>query len=205
MADNSTLPATGDIIAADEITTLNGVTITTTEKAQRVKVGYGVDGAFQDVTPAAGLPTQDLKDTSRVLWSAASAIAGVTAVTAEALVTMIVQRAGTAIATATSHTVTASKRLRITSMRAGLISSGASVLSGRISLRIGAAGATVAASPIIATLAIPSGAALAQAGGSMSISFPGGIEISGAQQIGCTQVCNAATGTVWVSLNGYEY
>lgn len=154
---------------------------------------------------ATGVTTQDLKDAGRVMWSAASAIAGVTAVTAEALVTMIVQRDGTAIATATSHTVTAGKRLRITSMNAGIISTGASVLSGRVSLRIGAAGAATATSPIVVTLAIPSGAALAQAGGAASMSFPDGIELSGAMQIGISQVCSAATGTIWVNFAGFEY
>lgn len=152
-----------------------------------------------------GVSTQDLKDAGRVMWSAASAIAGVTAVTAEALVTMIVQRDGTAIATATSHTVTAGKRMRITSMTAGIISTGASVLSGRVSLRIGAAGAATATSPIVVTLAIPSGAALAQAGGEVNQSFPDGIEFSGAMQLGMSQVCSAATGTIWVNLTGFEY
>lgn len=154
---------------------------------------------------ATGVATQDLKDAGRVNWSAAAAIAGVTAVATEALVTMIVQRDGTAIASATSHTVTAAKRLRITGMTVGLISTGASVLSGRISLRIGAAGAATATSPIVVTLAIPSGAALAQAGGSMVYEFPDGFEISGSQQVGCSQVCSAATGTIWVNLIGYEY
>lgn len=158
----------------------------------------GTQGAF-------ALATQDLKDSGRVLWSAVSAIAGVTAVTAEALVTMIVQRDGTAIGTATSHTVTSGKRLRITSMTAGLISTGAAVLSGRISLRIGAAGAATATSPIVITLAIPSGAALAQAGGEVNQSFEDGMEFSGAMQIGVSQVCSAITGTIWVNLTGYEY
>ena len=154
---------------------------------------------------ATGVTTQDLKDAGRVMWSAVSAIAGVTAVATEALVTMIPQRDGTAAATATSHTVTSAKRLRITSMVAGLISTGASVLSGRISLRIGSAGAVTATSPIVVTLAIPSGAALAQAGGEVNQSFPDGIEFSGAMQLGISQICSAATGTIWVSLTGYEY
>lgn len=275
MADNTTLNAGsgGDIICTDQITTLNGTTIATGEKAQRVKVGFGVDATFQDVTAAAplpvvttnldvalstrlkpadtlagvttvstvtavtaitnalpagtnklgtvdiataaatakgtqganGVPTQDLKDAGRVNWSAATAIAGVTAVTTEALVSMVAQRDGTAATAATSQAVTAAKRLRITSMSVGLISSAAAVISGRVSLRIGASAAATATSPIIHTLAIPSGAALAQAGGSMTISFPDGIEISGSQQIGVSQVCSVATGTLWVTLNGFEY
>lgn len=64
MADNSQPIAGGDIYSTDQITTLNGVTVTTGEKAQRVKAGFGVDGTFQDVTPATPLPIVDLPNTS---------------------------------------------------------------------------------------------------------------------------------------------
>jgi len=47
MADNSTLPATGDIIAADEI---SGV------KHQRVKVEFGTDGSATEVSSTNPLP-----------------------------------------------------------------------------------------------------------------------------------------------------
>jgi len=57
MADNTTLPGTGDIISTDVITTLNGVGIATGEKAQRVKAGWGVDSTFTDVTATTPLPT----------------------------------------------------------------------------------------------------------------------------------------------------
>ena len=154
---------------------------------------------------ATGVTTQDLKDAGRVIFSAATAIAGVTAVTTEALLTMVPQRDGTAAATATSQTVTSGKRLRITSISAGIVSTSAAVLSARISLRIGASGAAVASSPILCTLVIPSGAALAQAGGNAWATFPDGIEFSGAQQLGVTQLASAATGTVWVTLTGFEY
>lgn len=50
MADNSVLPATGDVIAADEIA---GV------KYQRVKNGFGVDGAYADVSTTDPLPVSD--------------------------------------------------------------------------------------------------------------------------------------------------
>lgn len=55
MADNSTLPATGEIIATDELVTLNGVA-STGVKAQRTKVGYGIDGDLIDVSAKFGLP-----------------------------------------------------------------------------------------------------------------------------------------------------
>ncbi len=50
MADNSTLPAEGDIIAADEI---GGV------KHQRVKVQHGADGSATDVSAASPMPVAD--------------------------------------------------------------------------------------------------------------------------------------------------
>ncbi len=174
-----------------------------------IRISAGIGAIFLNASIPAGTNNIGLvtrsTDTGRVMWSAASAIAGVTAVTTEALVTMVPQRDGTAVATATSHTVTSGKRLRIQSITVGLISTAAAVISGRISLRIGAAGAATAASPIIHTLAIPSGAALAQAGGSMTLELPDGIEFSGAQQFGVSQVCSVVTGTLWVSLAGFEY
>jgi hypothetical protein len=40
----------GDLISSDAITTLNGGAIVTGEKAQRVKIGFGSDSFFRDVT-----------------------------------------------------------------------------------------------------------------------------------------------------------
>lgn len=56
MADNVPITAgSGTSIGTDEVTTLNGGTVAAVQ-IQRTKVGYGVDGSHQDVTPAAGLP-----------------------------------------------------------------------------------------------------------------------------------------------------
>ena len=153
---------------------------------------------------ATGVSTQDLKDAGRVIFSVSTVIAGITAVTAEAMLTMVPQRDGTPAATATTHPVTASKRLRLIGMNVGLISTAAAVLSARISLRM-ASGPVLISAPILTTVVIPSGAAVIQAGGSMFIPLPDGIELSGTMQFGVSQVCNAATGTVWCSLVGFEY
>ena len=59
MADNTILPGTGEKIATDELTLLNGAAADAGLKAQRIKVGYGPDGSLQDVTPDAPLPVQD--------------------------------------------------------------------------------------------------------------------------------------------------
>lgn len=54
MADNTVQGGT-DTIATDELATLNGGAVSGF-KAQRVKVGFGVDSVLQDVTAAAPLP-----------------------------------------------------------------------------------------------------------------------------------------------------
>ena len=57
MADNTTLNlgTGGDVIATDDITTLNGGVVAGV-KAQRVKVGFGTDSFFRDVDATNGLP-----------------------------------------------------------------------------------------------------------------------------------------------------
>ena len=154
---------------------------------------------------ATGYTTQNLKDAGRVIFSAATVIAGVTVVTVEALLSLVVTRDGVAAAGATSFAVTAGKRLRITGISVGMVSTAAAVLSMRFALRMNPAGAAVATSPIQRIFAVPSGAALAQAGGELEISIPDGIEFSGTHQFGITQIGSVATGTCWVSLTGFEY
>lgn len=58
MADNTPLnPGTGgDLIATDELSTLNGSAAVAGLKVQRVKAGFGPDGDLQDVSTAAPLP-----------------------------------------------------------------------------------------------------------------------------------------------------
>lgn len=180
---------------------------------QSLPVGANVIGSVNATPPAItkgtqaanGVTTQDLHNAGRAFVNAATAIAGVTAVTAEALLTLNVSRDAATVAAVTTIAVTATKRLRITGLSVGLISTGATVLSGRFSLRVNPAGAAAATSPILVTIPVPSGAALAQAGGQATIMFPEAIELSGTMQCGITQVCSAITGTVWASLIAYEY
>lgn len=58
MADNTQLNSGtgGDLIATDELATLNGEAAPAGLKAQRVKVGFGADGQLQDVQEGAPLP-----------------------------------------------------------------------------------------------------------------------------------------------------
>lgn len=58
MADNTVINAGlgGDSIATDDLAFLNGGAVGSAVKAQRVKVGYGVDGSFTDVSGATPMP-----------------------------------------------------------------------------------------------------------------------------------------------------
>ena len=155
---------------------------------------------------ATGYSVQDLKDAGRTSFAAATVIGGVACVTAEALLSMVPVRAGTAAAAATSISVTAGKRLRITSIIFSARSTAAAVLSGRCALRINPTGAVTATSPILAILSVTQqAAAVAEGGDTCVVSFPDGIEISGTEQIGLTQLCSATTGVVYASIVGFEY
>lgn len=155
---------------------------------------------------ANGLSTQDLKDAGRTLFSAATVIAGVAAVSTEALLSLVPTKAGVASGAATSLTVTSGKTLRVTAIVASLRSTAATVLSGRVALRMNPSGAVTATSPIIAILSMTQqAAALAEAGDTCIMPLPDGLEFSGTQQIGLTQVSSGTGGVVYASLVGFEY
>lgn len=155
---------------------------------------------------ATGFSVQQLKDAGRAIVNAATAIAGVTAVTTEALLALNVSRDGAATSSVTTIAVTSGKRLRIIGITAGVISTAAAVISARVSLRMNPSGAVAANSPILAILTMSQqAAALAQAGDTCVLMLPEAIEISGTMQIGLSQVASVTTGTIWASLIAYEY
>jgi hypothetical protein len=150
--------------------------------------------------------TRDLKDSARSIVNAATAIAGVTAVTSEALLALNVSRDGANPASVTTIAVTSGKKLRIIGITAGVISTAAAVISARVALRMNPSGAASATSPILAILPLSQqAAALAQAGDTCVLMFSEAIEISGTMQVGLSQVASATTGTIWASLIAYEY
>lgn len=171
---------------------------------------FAVSGTFwqatQPVSIAATVATRDLKDNGRTLFSAATVIGGVAAVTTEALLSMVPTRAGVAGSAATTIQATNGKTLRITAIVFGTRSTSAAVISGRCALRMNPSGAVTASSPIIAIAsATQQAAALAEAGDTCVVPIPDGIEISGTQNIGLSQVCSATTGVVYATLVGFEY
>lgn len=153
-----------------------------------------------------GVTTQDLKDAGRVVYSASTVLAGVTAViTTEAMLSMVPVRDGVAAAAATSFGATAGKRWRIQKIVLSGNTTAAAVLSARISLRMNPTGAAVIGSPKIATASLNGPAAVALTGDHAEIILPDGFEISGTQQIGLGQLAAAITGTLHASIIGFEY
>jgi hypothetical protein len=151
-----------------------------------------------------GFSTQDLKDAGRAIVNVATAIAGVTCVSTEALLALNVSRDGAATASVTTIAVTSGKRLRITGLVASARSTAATVLSARVALRMNPSGAVTASSPVIAIASLTQqAAALAEAGDTCVV--PLDVEFSGTMQIGLSQVCSGTGGVIYASLLGYEY
>lgn len=197
-------------IGATAVATGNG---TASAGCQRVTVASD-NTAIPVVAPtltkatqaATGFSTQDLKDSGRVIVNAATAIAGVTAVTTEAMLALNVSRDGAATASVTTITVTSGKRFRVVAIIASVRSSAATVLSGRVSLRMNPSGAAIATSPVLAILSMTQqAAALAEAGDTCVLPIPDGIEFSGTMQFGLSQVCSGTGGVVYASIIGFEY
>ena len=190
----------------------NGVTGT---GSQRVTIASDNTAFSVNATPptltkgtqgATGYSTQDLKDAGRTLFSACTVIGGVTTVTAEAMLSLVVTRAGVAAAGATTLTVTSGKTLRITKITFSSRSTGATVLSARGALRMQPAAAATVSSPIIDIFSTTQqAAALAEAGDTLTVTYPDGLEFTGTQQIGISQVASAITGAVYVAMTGFEY
>lgn len=175
--------------------------------------GSNVIGSVNDIPPtltkgtqgATGFSVQNLRDAGRVIFTASTVIAGVAGVAAEAMLSLVPERDGTAAGAATTHPVTAAKKLRLSHVIVGFVSTAAAVVSVRVALRMNAGGAAIVTSPIVFIIPMPSAAALAQAGNIWSIDMPETMEFSGTHQFGLSHVGSVATYTLWASLIGYEY
>lgn len=143
--------------------------------------------------------------TGRVIFSASTAIDGVATVTTEAMLPMVAVRDGVAAPAATSFTVTAGKRLRISLVNAGLTNTAAGTLSVRVVLHYSATGPVTAASPTLTLCDLHSGGGSAQQGDHEDIIIPDGAEFTGDMQIGMSQVASDTTGIVRASVVGFEY
>jgi len=181
--------------------------------ANRIGSVRPVDSADADLTSVKATQTsravgvQSLLDAGRAILNAAAAIAGITTVTTEALMSLSVSRDGAATAGATTIAVTANKRLRVTGLLFSLSSNAtAAIHRAQFCLRMNPSGAVTAASVIIlGPISLSTNNAVAQSSAWVFVPVPDGIEFSGTMQIGLTHVANATTGLVWGGIVGFEY
>jgi len=207
MADNTTLNSGvgGDVVRDID---RSGV------KTQVVQVDLGGASAesllvsvAKGTQGATAVPTQDLKDSGRVIFSAAVVIAGVTGIVAATLVPMVPERNGTAGSSASTFTVTSGKKLRITNMVVGFANTSTAIITSRICIVMNPTTTPTASSPVVVMvpLSLQFSTGIAQEGNVQYINFPEGIEFSGTNQFAVVQSCSATSCTIWVSLLGYEY
>lgn len=158
---------------------------------------------------ATGFSTQDLKDAGRTLVTLTAD--AVTPAASETLITVAKLVGDTVTAGVTTYAVTSGKTLRIQGLSLSLVSSTTTVNKVRVRLRTLSSGACLATSPVVATweLAWPTAVAAVVAnspGVSRDLTFPDGLEFSGATRNVClSAIAAAANGTLSVSLLGFEY
>lgn len=193
--------------AARALGTIANTTFGATLAAETTKVIGTVNQAAltKGTQGANGVTTQDLKDAGRVMVTfTATALAGVTA---EALITLTPYRDLVAGTAATTHAVTAGKRLRLQSMTLTLRSTSTVNVGALVRFRM-LGGAVLVGSPVHNSIGGQSSnlaTAVIGNAGSYQIGFPDGFELSGAMQFGLTQLASAITATLDIHVTGYEY
>lgn len=160
---------------------------------------------------ANGFTTQDLKDAGR----ASKAIfldAFTVAATAETLKTVSVSTDCGAPATGSNYAVTSGKRFRLQQITASLhtIAGNTTAVNVIVRIRVNAAGAAVATSPIQFVFALQGVAGANQAGAIFDLVIPDGFEIPAGAGVGVTTACAGFVATtaapkVNLTLTGYEY
>jgi hypothetical protein len=128
--------------------------------------------------------------------------------TSETLLSFVQNKQGTNTAAVTSYTVTSGKTLRITAISVSVRSAAAAVAWVRLALRHATGGATTNASPIAFQVPeVNTGNATSGAGAAIVVPIPDGIEFfgNGTQSIGMSQLAQATTNIINVTVYGYEY
>lgn len=152
--------------------------------------------------PTSAVPTQNLKDSGRTRFLlAAKAIAGVTS---EAMVTLTPVRGTTAGSTGTTFAVTAGKTLRLIAIVLAVKNTTTTQIGAMIHLRIDSTSVTVS-SQIWVSVFVTTPTATALGVNSIMIPLPDGLELSGAEQLGVSQICNSASSALDIEVLGFEY
>ena len=211
--DQTTVGTTNAIsvaqIGATTVSTGNGVVGT---GVQRVAIAsdntaFSVNAIQATLTKgtqgATGVTTQDLKDAGRVYVNFAGANP-VTGVTTEGLISLTPYRDLVAGGAATTHAVTANKRLRLQTLVVTWRNNTAAAGGVTVRLRL-LAGTVLVTSPVHVTLNATTSLTTAGSGQTAFINFPDGLELSGTMQLGLTQISVGTVVGFDVNLIGYEY
>jgi len=177
----------------------------TTELASLASVVTNTTTTAKGTQGAAGLPTQDLKDSgrSKVILTLTKA----TSITTEALVTLTQKKGDAVTSTGTSYTVTAGKTLRLQAMLLSATLTVAGITAVAVRLREGASGggAVSATSDIITEIEVSANIATIGVSTQQELVFPDGLELVGGQQIGVSELATTVDAAVTVCIVGYEY
>jgi hypothetical protein len=148
---------------------------------------------------------QQPKDTGRT--KVILTLTKVASITTEALVTLTQKKGDAATTTGTSYTVTSGKTLRIQSILLSATLTAATLTAVAVRLREGAAsGGTLAlTSDIISELEVSANVATIGASGQQALVFPDGLELTGGQQIGVSELASSTSAAVTLVITGYEY
>lgn len=149
-------------------------------------------------------PTQDLKDSgrNRVSFTADR----VTPAASDTLVTFTKNVGGTATASQTTYTVTTGKTFRLQAVYFSVVTSTTTVISARLALRENTGGTCTASSSPVLMMEAAGVTAVANEGVSgTNLSMPDGWEFPSADSICFSAIGSTSTGTMTISVIGYEY
>jgi hypothetical protein len=152
---------------------------------------------------ATGASVQALKDAGRA--RVVISFEAVAPAVGDTLLTLVKKTNGVAAAGATTIPVTAGKTLRIMSVSYSIKAGAAAAAFGTLSLRENPAGAVVIGSPTWGRIDVGNTAAVIGGAASQVVTFPDGMEFSGANQIGASIAAQAVTNVVSVEMYGFEY
>lgn len=153
---------------------------------------------------AMALAIQQLRDSGRTVWAARSQAALAGTVT-ETQITLTPQLGGTVGSANVSQAVTAGKILRVTGGIISVRASAAVASWARVCLRISPSAAASATDAIIAMAEVGTPTQVIGAANGAPFNFPEGIEYSGSNKLGVTQIAAATSVLIAVSFWGYEY
>lgn len=153
---------------------------------------------------ATGLSAQELKDAgrNRIAFTADR----VTPAASDTLVTFTKNVGGTATTAQTTYTVTSGKTFRVQAFTIGIATSTTTAFSIRVALRENTGGTCSATSAPVAMLESATLTAVLNEGANFAeLPIPDGFEFPASDSLCISAIASSATGTLTVTVVGYEY